>query len=250
MKKIIYSLSFTMLLVFIPFKNIFAEGSTDILKENLPQLVGDSSLISVMILLLVLTLIPTVLLLMTSYTRVLIVLSFTRNALGTQQMPPNQVLIGIALVLTFFIMTPVVTEIKEVAYDPYINEEINIIEALDLAEEPMKQFMYKEAITEPESLNMFLSLSGVEDTPETVEEINLSVLIPAFVTSELTKAFKIGFMIYLPFIMIDMIVASILMSMGMMMLPPAMISLPFKILLFVLVDGWELIMKTIILSFG
>ncbi len=250
MKKIIYSFSFVSLISLLSVRNIMAEEGLGILEENLPDLMGNSNLVSIMILMLALTLIPTVLLLMTSYTRILIVLSFTRNALGTQQMPPNQVLIGIALTLTFFIMTPVITDIKEVAYEPYINEEISIIEALDLMEQPLKEFMYREAITEPQSLNMFLSLSGVKDTPETVDDIKLSVLIPAFITSELTKAFKIGFMIYLPFIMIDMIVASILMSMGMMMLPPAMISLPFKILLFVLVDGWELIMKTIIMSFG
>jgi len=165
-------------------------------------------------------------------------------------MPPNQVLIGISLILTIFIMSPTIGQIKDVAYDPYVNEEMTIVQALEAAEMPLKEFMFNEAQTEPESINMFLSLSGVEETPETLEEMPMSVLIPAFITGELTKAFKIGFMIYLPFIMIDMIVSSILMSMGMMMLPPSMISLPFKVLLFVLVDGWELIMKTLIMSFG
>lgn len=250
MKKTVFSFLVASLLMMLPFKSIMAADTLGTLEENLPQLIGDSNILSIIIMLLVLTLIPTVLLLMTSYTRILIVLSFTRNALGTQQMPPNQVLIGIALTLTLFIMTPVVTEVKEVAFDPYINEEISIVDAIKLAEAPLKEFMYNEAQTEPQSINMFLSLSGVTETPESIEDVKLSVLIPAFITSELTKAFKIGFMIYIPFIMIDMVVASILMSMGMMMLPPAMISLPFKILLFVLVDGWELIMKTIVLSFG
>lgn len=250
MKKIFFSSLFITILMLLPVKNIMAADTLSTLEENLPQLIGDSNILSIIIMLLVLTLIPTVLLLMTSYTRILIVLSFTRNALGTQQMPPNQVLIGIALTLTFFIMTPVISEIKEVAFDPYVNQEITVIDAIKLAEKPLKTFMYAEAQTEPQSINMFLSLSGVSDIPESIDDINLSVLIPAFITSELTKAFKIGFMIYIPFIMIDMVVASILMSMGMMMLPPAMISLPFKILLFVLVDGWELIMKTIIMSFG
>lgn len=241
----------TLLVAFTPFSVIAAEDDlTEVLEQGLDVLSGYSNLLPTVIILLLLTLLPTILLLMTSYTRILVVLSFTRNAMGTQQMPPNQVLIGISLILTIFIMSPTIGQIKDVAYDPYVNEEMTIVQALEAAEMPLKEFMFKEAQTEPESINMFLSLSGVEETPETLEEMPMSVLIPAFITGELTKAFKIGFMIYLPFIMIDMIVSSILMSMGMMMLPPSMISLPFKVLLFVLVDGWELIMKTLIMSFG
>ncbi|NLF37222.1 MAG: flagellar type III secretion system pore protein FliP [Clostridiaceae bacterium] len=241
----------TLLVAFTPFSVIAAEDDlTEVLEQGLDVLSGYSNLLPTVIILLLLTVLPTILLLMTSYTRILVVLSFTRNAMGTQQMPPNQVLIGISLILTIFIMSPTIGQIKDVAYDPYVNEEMTIVQALEAAEMPLKEFMFKEAQTEPESINMFLSLSGVEETPETLEEIPMSVLIPAFITGELTKAFKIGFMIYLPFIMIDMIVSSILMSMGMMMLPPSMISLPFKVLLFVLVDGWELIMKTLIMSFG
>ena len=241
----------TLLVAFTPFSVIAAEDDlTKVLEQGLDVLSGYSNLLPTVIILLLLTVLPTILLLMTSYTRILVVLSFTRNAMGTQQMPPNQVLIGISLILTIFIMSPTIGQIKDVAYDPYVNEEMTIVQALEAAEMPLKEFMFKEAQTEPESINMFLSLSGVEETPETLEEMPMSVLIPAFITGELTKAFKIGFMIYLPFIMIDMIVSSILMSMGMMMLPPSMISLPFKVLLFVLVDGWELIMKTLIMSFG
>ncbi|MDD2262411.1 MAG: flagellar type III secretion system pore protein FliP [Clostridia bacterium] len=241
----------TLLVAFTPFSVIAAEDDlTEVLEQGLDVLSGYSNLLPTVIILLLLTVLPTILLLMTSYTRILVVLSFTRNAMGTQQMPPNQVLIGISLILTIFIMSPTIGQIKDVAYDPYVNEEMTIVQALEAAEMPLKEFMFKEAQTEPESINMFLSLSGVEETPETLEEMPMSVLIPAFITGELTKAFKIGFMIYLPFIMIDMIVSSILMSMGMMMLPPSMISLPFKVLLFVLVDGWELIMKTLIMSFG
>lgn len=222
----------------------------DILEQGLDVLSGYSNIIPTVVILLLLTVLPTILLLMTSYTRILVVLSFTRNALGTQQMPPNQVLIGISLILTLFIMSPTIGQIKQDAYDPYMMQEITIVQALEAAERPMKEFMFKEAQTETESINMFLSLSGMESTPETLDDMPLSVLVPAFITGEITKAFKIGFLIYLPFIMIDMIVSSILMSMGMMMLPPSMISLPFKILLFVLIDGWELIMKTLIMSFG
>jgi len=219
------------------------------MEELLSTIPQDSGVLNIIVILLLLTLIPTLLMVMTSFTRVLIILSFTRNALGTQQMPPNQILIGIALALSFFIMAPVVDEIKQVAYDPYINEEIGILDAVDLAQGPLREFMFTQVQTEPKSLNLFLGLGGYSDTPATLDDIPLSVLVPAFVTGELSKAFKIGFMLFLPFIMIDMIVSSILMSMGMMMLPPVMVSLPFKILIFVMVDGWDLVMKTIVMSF-
>jgi len=210
----------------------------------------DTSILNLIIILLVLTLIPTIIMMMTSFTRVIIVLSFTRSAMGTQQLPPNQILIGIALAITLFIMAPVIDEINETAYKPYMEEEINIMQALEIAQKPLSEFMYSQVRTEPKSLNLFLNMAGQDVSPESTEEIPLNVLIPAFVTGELSKAFKIGFMLFLPFIMIDMIVSSILMSMGMMMLPPAMISLPFKLLLFVMVDGWNLVMQTIVMSFG
>ena len=220
------------------------------MEELLSGLPQDSAVLNIIVVLLLLTLIPTLLMAMTSFTRVLIILSFTRSALGTQQTPPNQVLIGIALALTFFIMAPVLSQIKAEAYGPYMKEELSVLEAMERAKGPLREFMFSQAQTEPKSLNLFLGMAGFTKAPSTLEEIPLSVLIPSFVTGELTKAFKIGFMLFLPFIMIDMIVSSILMSMGMMMLPPAMVSLPFKILLFVMVDGWELVMKTIVMSFG
>ena len=220
------------------------------MEELLSVLPQDSGVLNIIVGLLLLTLIPTLLMVMTSFTRVLIILSFTRSALGTQQTPPNQVLIGIALALTFFIMAPVMSQIKTEAYDPYMKEELSVLEAMERAEGALREFMFSQAQTEPKSLNLFLGMAGFTKTPSSLEDIPLTVLIPSFVTGELTKAFKIGFMLFLPFIMIDMIVSSILMSMGMMMLPPAMVSLPFKILLFVMVDGWELVMKTIIMSFG
>lgn len=220
------------------------------MEELLSGIPQDSSVLNIIVILLALTLIPTLLMMMTSFTRVLIILSFTRNALGTQQMPPNQILIGIALALTFFIMSPVIGEIRETAYDPFMNEEMSVLEAVEKAEGPLRQFMFEQVQSEPESLNLFLSLAGYDQAPASLDDIPLSVLVPAFVTGELAKAFKIGFMLFIPFIMIDMIVSSILMSMGMMMLPPAMISLPFKILIFVMADGWDLVMKTIVRSFG
>ncbi len=245
--------AFLMLVIslLMPYK-ILAEPEEEIgqiLEEGIDVLSGFSDVIPVVIVLLVLTLLPTILLLMTSYTRILIVLSFTRNAMGTQQMPPNQVLIGISLILTLFIMSPTLGVIKEQAYDPYIKEEISIIQAMEASEGPLKEFMFKQAQSNPESINMFLSLSGIEEIPDKLEDLPLAVVIPAFIIGEITIAFKIGFLIYLPFIMVDMVVSSILMSMGMMMLPPSMISLPFKILLFVLVNGWELVIKTLISSF-
>ena len=234
--------------LFLPARQGLAEQVYDI-NNIVDTAASNSDVVSIMIVMLLLTLTSSLVMMMTSFTRVIIILSFTRNALGTQQMPPNQVLIGIALALTLFIMMPVITDIKEAAYDPYVAGDMEIMEAVSAAEGPLKNFMYAQVESEPKSLNMFLDLSGVTETPASVDEIPMSVLVPAFVTGELAKAFKIGFLLFIPFIMIDMIVASILMSMGMMMLPPVMISLPFKILLFIMVDGWGLIMKTIVTSF-
>lgn len=195
----------------------------------------------------ILTLAPSILIMMTSFTRIIIVLSFIRNALGTQQMPPNQVLIGIALFLTFFIMSPIGTQINDNAVQPYIAGEISQEEAIDKAMEPLRDFMFRQ--TREKDLALFLNLSGA-DQPETLDEIPNHVLIPAFLISELKTAFQIGFLIYIPFIIVDMVVASTLMSMGMMMLPPVLISLPFKILLFVMVDGWSLVVKTLVTGFN
>ena len=201
----------------------------------------------ILFILTIISLAPSILIMLTSFTRIIIVLSFTRNALGTQQMPPNQVLIGLALFLTFFIMSPVITEINENAFTPFTNGEITQEAAIEKAEEPIRNFMFK--YTREKDLALFLNLSQVKQ-PLAMIDIPTSALIPAFIISELKTAFEIGFFLYIPFLMIDMIVSSTLMSMGMMMLPPIMISMPFKILLFVMVDGWNLIVRSLILGFN
>ncbi|KAA0564189.1 flagellar type III secretion system pore protein FliP [Rossellomorea aquimaris] len=205
-----------------------------------------STSVKLLLLFTVLSLAPSILILMTSFTRIMIVLSFVRTSLATQQMPPNQVLIGISLFLTFFIMAPTFQEVNDEALTPLFNEEINLEEAYDKASIPFKEFMSKH--TRQKDLELFLQYSGT-DRPESVEDIPLTSLVPAFALSEIKTAFQIGFMIFIPFLVIDMVVASVLMSMGMMMLPPVMISLPFKILLFVLVDGWYLVIKSLLQSF-
>lgn len=205
-----------------------------------------STSVKLLLLLTVLSLGPSILILMTSFTRIIVVLSFVRTSLGTQQMPPNQVLIGLALFLTFFVMAPTFSQVNDQALTPLFNEEINLEEAYNRAAVPFKEFMSEH--TRQKDLELFLNYSGA-DRPETIKDIPLTALVPAFAISELKTAFQIGFMIFIPFLVIDMVVASILMSMGMMMLPPVMISLPFKILLFVLVDGWYLIVKSLLQTF-
>lgn len=206
-----------------------------------------STSVKLFLLLTVLSIAPGILILMTSFTRIVVVLSFVRTSLATQQMPPNQVLIGLAMFMTFFIMAPTFQEINEQALTPLFNDEINLEEAYERASIPIKEFMSKH--TRQKDLELFLSYSQAE-RPESIEDIPLTALVPAFALSELKTAFQIGFMIFIPFLVIDMVVASVLMSMGMMMLPPVMISLPFKILLFVLVDGWYLVIQSLLESFG
>lgn len=191
-------------------------------------------------------LIPTFLILTTSFTRILISLSFTRNAIGTQQTPPNQVLLGLALFLSLFIMRPVFTEVAEEALVPFLEEEITREEAFDRGAVPIRDFMLTH--TRQADLDLFISLSG-DDAPETPDDVPLTTLIPAFTISELRTAFTIGFLIFIPFLIIDLVVASILMSMGMFMLSPVMVSLPFKLLLFVLVDGWYLVVESLVTGF-
>jgi len=205
-----------------------------------------STSVKLLLLLTVLSLAPSILILMTSFTRIVIVLSFTRTALATNQTPPNQVIIGLALFLTFFIMAPTFQQVNKEALQPLFNEEIGLEEAYEKASIPFKQFMAKH--TRQQDLELFLEYNQAEK-PESVEDIPLTILVPAYALSELKTAFQMGFMIFIPFIVIDMVVASVLMSMGMMMLPPVMISLPFKILLFVLVDGWYLVVKSLLQSF-
>lgn len=202
--------------------------------------------LQIIALLTILSLAPAILILMTSFTRIVVVLSFLRNALATQQMPPNQVIIGLALFLTFFTMAPVWSDVNENALQPYLQGDIAQEEAFGKAIQPMREFMIKQ--TREKDLALFVNLSKTPQ-PDKVEDVPTYILIPAFAISELKTAFQMGFIIYIPFIVIDMVIASTLMSMGMMMLPPMMISLPFKILLFVLVDGWHLVVETLVMSF-
>ncbi|MGY0691571.1 flagellar type III secretion system pore protein FliP [Virgibacillus sp. FSP13] len=216
----------------------------DMFSSSDPSSVATS--VKLLLLMTVLSLAPSILILMTSFTRIIIVLSFVRTSLATQQMPPNQVLIGIALFLTFFIMAPTFNQVYDDALQPLFDEEITLDEAYDRASEPMKDFMAKH--TRQKDLALFMNYAEIEK-PETVQDIPITTLVPAFAISELKTAFQMGFMIFVPFLIIDMAVASVLMSMGMMMLPPVMISLPFKILLFVLVDGWYLITHSLLEGF-
>ena len=208
---------------------------------------GYVSSIQLLVLFTVLTLAPSILMMMTSFSRILIVLSFVRNALGTQQIPQNQILIGLALFLTFFIMSPVITDINDNAIQPYINEEITQEKMVDNVMEPIRSFMFKQ--TKEKDMGLFLKIAKIEKI-ETIDDIPTTILIPSFIISEIKAAFQIGFIIFVPFLVIDMVVASVLMAMGMMMLPPAMISLPFKLLLFIMVDGWSLIIGQLVNSFN
>ncbi|MFA0550544.1 flagellar type III secretion system pore protein FliP [Vibrio lentus] len=189
---------------------------------------------------------PAMVILMTSFTRIVVVMSILRQAMGLQQTPSNQVIIGIAIFLTFFIMSPVINQVNEQAVQPYLNEQISARQAFDVAQGPIKSFMLKQ--TRIKDLETFVEISGAEVTNP--EDVSMAVLIPAFITSELKTAFQIGFMLFLPFLIIDLVVASVLMAMGMMMLSPMIVSLPFKLMLFVLVDGWNLILSTLAGSFA
>ncbi|MFM1650827.1 flagellar type III secretion system pore protein FliP [Brevibacillus sp. B_LB10_24] len=202
--------------------------------------------VQLLLILTVLSVAPAILLLATSFTRIVIVLSFVRNALATQQMPPNQVLIGLALFLTFFIMAPTFSAVNETAVQPFLQGQISQQQALSQAVIPFKEFMAKQ--TRAKDLALFLDYMKAE-RPTSVQDIPLTALVPAYAISELKTAFQIGFMLFIPFLVIDMVVSSILMGMGMMMLPPVMISLPFKILLFIMVDGWHLVVKSLLASY-
>ena len=203
--------------------------------------------IKILAVLTVLALAPSVLIMMTSFTRILVVFAFLRQALGTQQAPSNQILVGLALFMTMFIMMPVWQKIDTTAITPYLNEQITQEKALEYAAAPLRDFMLKQ--TREDDLILFLQ-AAKQDKPARAEDTPLMVLIPAFVISELHTAFEIGFLIYIPFVVLDLVVASVLMSMGMMMLPPVMISLPLKLVLFVLVDGWHLITASLLQSFA
>lgn len=225
-----------------------AETSLFSLRIDSPKVPGDVSVVvEVFLLLTVLSIAPALLIMMTSFTRIIIVLSLLRQALGTQQMPPNQVMIGIALFLTFFVMAPVWNTVNEQALQPYLNKSLSPEKAIEAAATPVRAFMMKQI--RENDLALFVSASG-ESRPKSPEDVPFLVVVPAFIISELKTAFQIGFMLYIPFLILDMVISSILLSMGMMMLPPIMISLPFKLMLFVLVDGWNLIAGSLIQSFG
>jgi len=221
---------------------------------NINLQIGDSaqqpqdiaSTLQIILLLTVLTLAPAILIMLTSFTRIIIVLAFLRSSLATQQMPPNQILIGLALFLTLFIMSPTLEQVNQEGLQPYLKGEITQQAAFDKGMKPLRTFMIKQ--TREKDLALFVKLSKLP-RPKNFDDIPNRVLIPGFIISELKTAFQIGFIIFIPFLVIDMVVASALMSMGMMMLPPMMISLPFKILLFVLVDGWNLVIQSLIMSF-
>lgn len=206
-----------------------------------------SGTLQILLIITVISLAPSILVMVTSFTRIIIVLHFVRTAIGTQSSPPNNVLIGLSLFLTLFIMSPVIAQIKTEAYDPLVAEEITQQEALERGIQPLREFMLKQ--TRQDDLRLFMDISKIEPV-ESVDELSITIIIPAFIISELRAAFIIGFLIYVPFIVIDMVVSSVLMSMGMMMLPPTTISMPFKILLFILADGWNLVIGQLVNSFN
>jgi flagellar biosynthetic protein FliP len=224
----------------IPSVNISLDGG------NTPKSYVNN--INLFIMLTILSLLPSIIIMVTSFTRIVVVFSFLKNAIGAQQSIPNQILTGLAIFLTIFIMKPVYTEINDKALKPYAEEKISYDEAVDLASKPLRTFMLKE--TRQKDLELFIETAKLEKEGLTKENVPLYVVIPAFAISELKTAFEIGFLLFLPFLVVDMVVSSVLMSMGMFMLPPVMVALPFKLLLFVMVDGWYLIVKSLILSFS
>lgn len=252
-KKYVFMIFVVMALIFTFNKSVRAEPinipNVDISvggENSSPQNYVDN--IKLLIVLTILTLLPSIIIMMTSFTRIIVVFSFLKNALGAQQSIPNQILIGLALFLTIFIMKPVYTEINEKAFEPFIKNEITQEEAMEVGSKPLREFMLKQ--TRQKDLELFAEASRIDKDEITKENIPLTVVIPAFAISELKNAFQIGFLLFLPFLIIDMVVASVLMSMGMFMVPPVMVALPFKLLLFVMVDGWYLIVKSLIMSFG
>lgn len=244
------TLLFLAAVAFLPYACEAANFPIPTLKMGVGEADGPEDVavvLQVLALLTILSLAPAIMVLMTSFTRIVIVFQFLRQAIGTQQSPPNQVIAGLALFMTFFIMAPVWQQIQNEALTPYLAEEIKFSVAVERAKAPLQKFMM--ANTREKDLSLFISASG-QTQPQNRSDVSLLILIPAFVISELKTAFIIGFVLYVPFLVIDMVVASVLLSMGMMMLPPIMISLPFKLMLFVLVDGWHLLTGSLIKSFG
>ncbi|WP_200763821.1 flagellar type III secretion system pore protein FliP [Nitrosophilus alvini] len=238
--------NFTLKLLFIlSIFGFFSQISADVVEDTIAQLKNLDVSIKILFLITILSLAPAILITVTSFTRIVIVLSLLRHALGIPQSPPNQVIIALSLFLTIFIMKPVYEEINTNAIQPYIKKEINDMEAIEKAKDPIKKFMFQN--TRKEDLKLFIDIS--KEKPENYLDLNLTTLMPAFLVSEIKVAFEVVFIIFLPFLVIDLLVASILMSMGMMMIPPMMISLPFKLILFILADGWELLIKALIESY-
>ena len=250
-------LSYGLIAVAFLVSGILPIAAEDLLAQGLPSInveLQDSAEVEDVVpamkivgILTILSIAPAILLMMTSFTRILVVMSFVRQALGTPTMPPNQVIVGLSLFLTMFTMAPVWDVVQEKAFDPYVEKKIDQSQAFDEFLKPVKSFMLAQ--TREADLGMFYSITK-KPKPETAEDVSLSVLMPAFMISELKTAFQIGFLIYIPFLVIDMVISSILMAMGMMMLPPTVVSLPFKLILFVLVDGWSLIVENIVRSFN
>lgn len=246
-KLLILALSLILLTLALSLPAAAAEDAETADLPEIANLLGNTDTLDIIYLMTVIVLIPSILIMTTCFTRIVIVLSLLRNALGLQQTPPNQVLIGAALFLTLFIMSPAINEIRTEAYIPYTNNEISQQEMFERAMNPLRGFMLRN--TKAENLNFFLDVSD-SPRPEDYSDIPTTVIIPAFITSELTRAFLMGFLLYLPFLIIDIVVASTLTSMGMIMLPPTMISLPFKLMLFVLVNGWQMTFQTLITGFN
>jgi len=226
------------------FAQVLPKISLSVENTSKPQDVAVA--LQIVFLITILALAPSILVMMTSFVRIVIVMSFLRRAIGTQTMPPDQVLVGLSLFLTFFIMMPVFTKMNDTALQPYLAQQMNWKDALHNAEIPLRNFMLRQV--NEKDVALFVRMAKMPP-PKTVDDLPMHVIIPAFMTSELKTSFIIGFILYVPFIVIDMIVASVLMSMGMMMLPPIMISMPFKIILFVLIDGWHLIVRQLVVSF-
>lgn len=256
LKKQVFRLLVSLAVIFLLVSTVFTmQAHAAGIQVNVNSGTGEEGqfgTLQVLLLFGILALAPSLLLMMTSFTRIIIVFSFLRNAMGIQQTPPNMVLVGLSLFLSLFLMMPVFSQMNEQAIEPYTNGEITEEVALEEIQKPLKQFMLKQ--TGVNELNLFLSLSGNEEAlteinPDSLMDLGLEVIVPSFLTSELKRAFTMGFLLFIPFLIIDMVVSSALMSMGMVMLPPSMISLPFKLMMFVVVDGWGLLIQTLVTSF-
>lgn len=238
-------LAIALVLLLVPVRLALAAPTLSISLEQGGQK-DVATTLQIVLLITVLSLVPAILLMMTSFARIVVVLSFLRQAMATNQMPPNQILLGLSLFLTLFVMSPTIEAVHTAAVQPYLDGTLSSVDALRAAADPVREFMLRQ--TREQDLALFVQMAKI-DRPDSPADLPITVVIPAFMISELKTAFEIGFMLYLPFLVIDLVIASVLMSMGMLMLPPAMISLPFKILLFVLVDGWNLITRSLVGGF-